>query len=107
MLGFCGLGGALLSWVVDCVLCGLVLRWLVFYRHWILYFSGFGLIVAGFCCFWVRLLGFWGGFLGPVTLRGFGVIWILCRFCCLRVGWVLSSDSGFRAGLLVGWMMCF
>lgn len=42
-----------------------------------------------------------------MTLRGFDVIWILCRFCCLRVGWVLSSDSGFRAGLLVGWMVCF
>lgn len=63
VLGFCGLGGALLSWVVDCVLCGLVLRWLVFYRHWMLYFSGFGLIVAGFCCFGFGCLGFGVAFL--------------------------------------------
>lgn len=76
-------------------------------------FTGIGcciLVVWFDCCrlllFWVRLLGFWGGFLGPVTLRGFDVIWICVGFA-VGVGWVLSSDSGFRAGLLVGWMVRF
>lgn len=105
MLGFRGLADDVLSCVVDWCFVWIwyCVGWVL--TGWMLYFSGFGLIVVAFCCFGFGCVWFGLVFLRRRVCVGFAV----CGF-----GWVLASASGFAqgcwlggCGVLVGWCCVF